>query len=50
MSKQRKRPPDEVKVIVNKKFDQMQKSMTEQQKKDWNRKPYQVGHGKEEVK
>ena len=40
----RKRPPDEIKMIENKKFDDMQNGgMTPEQRKAWDRKPYQVG-------
>ena len=39
----RKRPPDEVKVIVNNKLNEMQnQGMTKDQRKAWDRKPYQV--------
>ena len=42
----RKRPSDEVKVIVNNKLDDMQNhGMTEEQRKAWERKPYQFPKG-----
>ena len=50
MKKIRKRPPDEVKVIVNKKLDDMQNhGMTPEQRKAWDRKPYGLGEKKNEV-
>lgn len=40
----RKRPPDEIKIIENTKFEDMQNhGMTPQQRKAWNRKPYDYG-------
>ena len=40
----RHRPPDEVKVIVNKKLDEMQHyGMSREQRKAWDRKPYDYG-------
>ena len=40
----RKRPPDEIKLIERKKFDDMQNGgMTLEQRKAWDRKPYDTG-------
>ena len=37
----RRRPPDEIRVITNKKLDDMQyNGMTPEQRKAWERKPY----------
>ncbi len=48
--KLRKRPPDEIKLIEEKKFDDMQNGgMTPEQRKAWNRKPYDLG-GKDEMR
>ena len=47
MKKPRHRPPDEVKVVINKKFDDMQSGgMTPEQRKAWDRKPYGLGKKK----
>lgn len=44
VKKLRKRPPDEVKVIIDKKLDDMQyHGMTPEQRKVWERKPYSYG-------
>lgn len=48
MRKLRFRPPDEIKTIVNKKLDDMQNNgMTKEQRKAWERKPYQTGEKKD---
>lgn len=46
----RRRPPDEVKIIVEKKLDDMQfKGMTPEQRKAWERKPYGFTSGREKM-
>ena len=43
MNKFRKRPPDEMRVVINKKLEDMQNGgMTPEQRKAWDRKPYQL--------
>ena len=44
----RRRPPDEIKVVINKKLDDMQShGMTPEQRKAWDRKPYELGEKKD---
>ena len=44
VKKLRKRPPDEIRVVINKKLDDMQyHGMTPKQRKAWERKPYTYG-------
>lgn len=45
----RRRPPDEMKVIIDKKRDDMEHEMTERQMKWFRRKPYDLG-GKNEMR
>ena len=46
----RKRPPDEIKLIERKKFDDMQNGgMTPEQRKAWDRKPYGLGEKKNDL-
>lgn len=41
---ERRRPPDEIKVIANKKLDEMERhTMTKEERKTWERKPYCYG-------
>ena len=43
----RRRPPDEIKVIVNKKLDDMEKEKKpDDARKCFERKPYEVANGK----
>lgn len=43
MRKLRHRPPDEIRVVIDKKLDDMQNGgMTPEQRKAWDRKPYQL--------
>ena len=44
----RKRPPDEVRVIVNKMRDDMERHTTEKQKEYFHRKPYGLGDVRDE--
>lgn len=45
----RRRPPDEIKMIVTKKLDEMEHTKTsDSQRKIWERKPYDF-RGKDEV-
>lgn len=39
----RRRPPDEIKVIINKKRDDMERNTTDKQKVYFYRKPYGMG-------
>lgn len=39
----RKRPPDEIKVIVDKKLDDMERHTTDKQREYFYRKPYGLG-------
>lgn len=39
----RRRPPDEIKIIEEKKFDDMEHENTEKQKAYFKRKPYDLG-------
>lgn len=39
----RKRPPDEIKVIVEKKLDDMERHTTDKQREYFYRKPYGLG-------
>ena len=44
----RRRPPDEIKVVVGKKLDDMQHGkMKPEQRKAWERKPYDLGDKKD---
>lgn len=45
----RRRPPDEIKVIENKKFDDMEHETTEKLKSWFKRKPYQMRDKDERV-
>ena len=50
MRKLRHRPPDEIRVVIDKKRDDMQNGgMTPEQRKAWDRKPYGLGEKKNEV-
>ena len=47
MRKLRHRPPDEIRVVIDKKRDDMQNGgMTPEQRKAWDRKPYGLGSKK----